>query len=407
MLTQLLTIQSQAAQMLTWIFAVSGLLLAYHYVVYPIVIGICARLFGICSQPRALELEELPSVTLLIAAYNEASVIRERILNALALDYPKDRLQILIASDGSVDQTASIASEFTSQKVEVLAFPENRGKSVVLEDAVRSASGEILVLSDANTMMRPDAIRQLVRWFDDDRIGVVSGCLKLVDSKTGTNCDGTYWKYENFLKRCEGRLEALLGASGAIYAMRAKVRQPLPPDTLVDDFTWPLLARLATKHRIVYDPTAIAIEETAPDLGSEFRRRARIGAGGYQALTRLWRLLSPSYGWTAFAFFSHKVMRWLSPFLLIALLLSSLFLSRHPLFATMSLLQLIFYSTATVGSLTSASGPKSRVVRLPALFVGVNLALLVGFVRWLRSDTNGKWAPTSRSNANLDMAGVS
>ena len=216
-----------------------------------------------------------------------------------------------------------------------------------------------------------------------------------------------YWKYENFLKRSEGQLEALLGANGAIYAIRTQVRQPLPPDTLVDDFTWPLLSRLATNRKIVYDPTAIAIEETAPDLNSEFRRRARIGAGGYQALSRLWRLLSPVYGWTAFAFLSHKVLRWLSPFLLIALFVSSLLLSHQPLFTTASLLQAVFSSTATVGSLISISGPKSRVLRLPALVVGVNLALLVGFFWWLRSDAHGKWAPTSRSNTKLDIAGVS
>lgn len=174
----------------------------YAYVVYPPVIYICSRLFGRRDHPADCPEDELPEVTLLVAAYNESGVIRERIENALALDYPKDKLDIVIASDGSDDGTNEIVESFADRGVVLQPFMPRRGKSVVLNDAMARVRGEIVMLSDANTMMNSQAVRRLARWFADTDVGAVCGWLDLYDAETGRNADGVYWRYENFLKRC-------------------------------------------------------------------------------------------------------------------------------------------------------------------------------------------------------------
>jgi cellulose synthase/poly-beta-1,6-N-acetylglucosamine synthase-like glycosyltransferase len=379
------------------IFWISALLVAYAYVGYPLAIYALSRLFGRRRPPTDCDDEQLPRVSLLIAAYNERSVIGERIENALALDYPRDKLEIVIASDGSSDGTNEIVQCYADQGVVLLPFSPRRGKSVVLNDAVGGLQGEVMMLSDANTMMDPQAARRLVRWFSDPSIGAVCGWLDLYDTRTGRNADGLYWRYENFLKRCEGRLDAVLGANGAIYAMRRELFRPIPTDTLIDDLTIPLLAKLYAGCRIVYDHQAVASEETAPDIGAEFRRRARIGAGGFQAIARLWPLLHPRFGWTAFAFLSHKILRWASPFFLVGMLLSNLLLAAEPGYRHLLLAQIAFYAVAWTGGRLALQGWAGRLLRLPALFTTVNAALLFGFVRWLRRPQNGVWVRTPRT----------
>ena len=378
------------------VFWISALLVAYTYVGYPLTIYVLSRLFGRRSQPAEIRDEQTPSLSLLIAAYNEHSVIAERIENALNMDYPRDKLEIVVASDGSTDGTNEIVRCYADRGVVLLPFPQRRGKSVVLNDAVGRLRGEVMILSDANTMMDRQAAKRLARWFSDPMVGAVCGWLDLYDSRTGRNADGVYWRYENFLKRCEGRLHAVLGANGAIYAMRRALYQPIPSDTLIDDLTIPLLAKLRTGCRIVYDKQAVAREETAPDIQSEFRRRARIGAGGFQAIARLWPLLHPRFGWTAFAFLSHKILRWASPFFLVGMLLSNLLLAGAPSYRTLLLGQLAFYALAIVGSKITLQGWVGRLLRLPALFTTVNAALLVGFVRWTLGPQSGVWIRTPR-----------
>src|SRR5205085_1732560 len=219
-----------------------------------------------------------------IAAHNEESVIGARLTNALAMDYPRQKLEIIVASDGSVDRTAEIVRRFAGQGVRLLDSSVRRGKATVLNEAICEANGQIVLLSDANTHTDPSAARLLVRWFTDPKIGAVCGRLILIDPASGKNVDGLYWKYETQLKKHESRLGALLGSNGAIYAIRREVYCPIPDGTIVDDFVIPLLAKLRRGCQIVYDWDAIAREESAAGVASEFKRRARIGAGGWQAL---------------------------------------------------------------------------------------------------------------------------
>ncbi len=371
-------------------------LVGYVYVGYPVLIWVLSRCLGRPPVPPRAEAADLPSVTLLVVAHNEETCIRARIENALALNYPRDRFEIVIASDGSTDATDEIVRSFADQGVVLLDFPTNRGKARTLGDAVARVGSDVVVLSDANTHMDPDAVRRLAEWFVDPAVGVVCGKLVLVDPVTGRNVDGVYWKYETFLKKCESRLGALLGANGAIYAIRRSHFPGVTAGVLVDDFVIPLQARLRTGCRLLYDHRAVAAEETPAALGSEFARRARIGAGGYQAIGMLWRLLAPRHGWVAFTFLSHKVLRWLCPFLLVFALAGNLALVGHPVFLVLLAAQVAFYAGA-VGAAALPSRPRFlRYFRLGTLFVLMNAALLAGFFRWLLGSRSGAWHRTAR-----------
>lgn len=368
---------------------------AYAYALYPIVVWACARVFGSRRIAADMSEGELPSVDLLIAAHNEEAVIAERLRNALALDYPVDRCRIVVASDASTDTTNRTCATIDA-RVHLLAFEERRGKAGTLNAALEHLSAEIVVLSDANTFMDADALRKLVRWFGDDRVGVVCGRLVLTDPATGKNADGLYWKYETFLKVCEARLGALLGSNGAIYAIRRSLLKPIPTSTIVDDFVIPLRARLESGCVIVYDEEAVAREESAPDVASEFRRRTRIGTGGLQAMAFLSPLLHPRFGWTAFALWSHKVLRWVGPFFLLGVLASSISLARHSAYFWLSVVQVAAYAVGGIVWLVPSSVRALRPARVLPMFMGMNAALLVGCLRWWSGKATGVWARTPR-----------
>jgi cellulose synthase/poly-beta-1,6-N-acetylglucosamine synthase-like glycosyltransferase len=381
------------------VFWACAALVAYAYAGYPVVIWALSRAFGRRPDRPDVADDRLPTVSMVLAAYNEEAVIEERLRNALATDYPPGKLEILVGSDGSTDRTAEIVGRFADRGVRLLDFAENRGKATVLNATIAEATGAVLVLSDANTHVEPDAVRRLVGWFGDPRVGAAVGRLVLVDPRTGRNADGLYWRYETFLKRREAWLGALLGANGAIYAIRRDLYEPIPPATIVDDFVIPLLARLRSGCAIAYDPSAVAVEETPADVGAEFHRRARIGAGGFQAIGMLWRLLDPRRGWVAFAFLSHKVLRWLGPFFLIGALASNLLLAGRPFYRACLAGQVAFYGLSLLVASAPAGLRIPRTLRLTTMFTGMNAALLVGFWRWLAGRQKAAWRRTARAGA--------
>jgi cellulose synthase/poly-beta-1,6-N-acetylglucosamine synthase-like glycosyltransferase len=283
----------------------------------------------------------------------------------------------------------------------VLAFPNRRGKTAVLNDTLTNhIRSDVVVLSDANTVNGPDSVRHLAEWFRDPSIGVVCGRLVLTDPSSGKNVDSLYWKYETFLKKCESRLGALLGSNGGIYAIRRSAFTRMPDNTLVDDFVLPLLIRERTGCRIVYDKHAVAFEETPAAMASEFHRRARIGAGGFQSLGILKGLLHPRHGWVAFTFLSHKVLRWLCPLLLIGALIASIALvAIDPTYYWLLAAQLAFYAMSLISGWIPERPRFLRLARLPAMFTMMNAALFVGFLRWMRGPGNGTWRRTARAEA--------
>jgi cellulose synthase/poly-beta-1,6-N-acetylglucosamine synthase-like glycosyltransferase len=379
-----------------FVFWACLLLVIYSYVLYPVLIVCFSRLFGRDQKLPASAKEYCPPASLLIAAHNEEAVIESRIVNALQTDYPADRLEIAVASDGSADATAAIVRRFQDPRVKLFDYAERRGKAATLNATLPQLAGEVVILSDANTAIDPQAVARLVRWFHDPQVGVVCGKLLLQDGATTRNADGLYWKLENLLKTSEARLGGLLGANGAIYAIRRAWFQPIPSSTIIDDFVLPLRMRLQHGCAIRYDRDALAFEETSPDVWAEFRRRLRIGAGGFQSLAWLRGLLWPGRGWIAFTFFSHKVLRWLCPFFLLGTLFSNLFLLGQVFYQVTFLGQLLFYLASLGFTLFPTAGKAFRPLRLLGMFTLMNGALMVGFFRWFRGTQKAAWTRTPR-----------
>ncbi|MDA1015714.1 MAG: glycosyltransferase family 2 protein [Planctomycetota bacterium] len=381
-------------------FWISVTVIAYVYLAYPLLVWALSRLFPSGDGRRQpfvyRNSDDWPFVSLVISAYREESSILSRLENAILCDYPADRFEIIVGVDGNEDLTGDLVREFNDPRVRLLQFPVRRGKASVLNDVIPQARGEVLILSDANTDMEPSAMRKLVQHFSDSTVGGVCGRLILKDSTTGSNVDGAYWRYENFLKECEGRFGTLLGMNGAIYAIRKPLYQPIPANTIIDDFLIGMRIHLRGQ-RLIYEESAVAHEETAPSISGEFHRRARIGAGGFQSLPKLARLLNPFRGRIALAFWSHKVLRWFCPVLLLAAMASNLLLD-SPLYHGLLALHVGFYFLAASGVVIRPRGAFARLVRLPTMFVSMNAALAVGFVRLIAGRQGGTWKRTVREN---------
>jgi len=377
-------------------------LIAFTYALYPPLVWCWSRLWGREPAARDVSDQDAPMISLLIVAHNEEAVMKQRLANALSMDYPRDRLEIVVASDGSSDRTTAIVRE---QGVRLIEFLEQRGKAAAINRAIPQLRGQIVILSDANTEFDSQAVRKLVRWFHDPKVGAVCGRLMLTDVQTGRNVDSVYWRYETMLKQSESRLGGLLGANGAVYAIRRSMFSPTPDGTIIEDFVIPLLARLRHGCSILYDIQAVAREESAPRVRDEFRRRCRIGTGNFQSFAVLWPLLNPRHGFVAFAFFSHKVLRWFCPFFLVGLLVSSLALVDHRFYRIALVAQLIFYAVASITLLIPNRLKLPKLLALSGMFVSMNAALLVGFVRWLSRSRHGSWSPTPRASILENKSG--
>ena len=376
-------------------------LIVYSYFVYPLLLIIMSNVKQVLTDRKTVtqvpvDENKLPNVTVIIAAYNEDSCIKARVENLLSLDYPQDKLTIRIGSDGSSDNTPKILESITAENFHAHIFEKNRGKMSVLNDLVASATDEILVMSDANTHFNSDAINVLVKHFQNESIGVVCGELNLVDAESGINQDSIYWRYEQVLKFHEAQLGALLGANGAIYAIRKSLYIPLPANTIVDDFQI-VMNVSKQKFKTIYDPSAIAIEEVAPNLAEEEGRRVRIGLGNYQAFFKMRWALNPLLGWRFIAYLSHKVFRWFVPHFMVIAFLCNIALLSEAFYQFTMLGQVGFYWLAYWGIKQQKQDIEiNTLASLIAFFVSMNLALMRGFIRYFNSNVQGSWQRTSR-----------
>jgi biofilm PGA synthesis N-glycosyltransferase PgaC len=353
---------------------------AYVYFGYPILLWGLQAIFRSSASRQPVE----PSVSLLVAAYNEVAVIADKIRNGLALDYPADKLEIVVASDGSKDATAeivrSLAEAESGGRVRLLNFENNRGKTVVLNDAVPQLRGEIVAFSDASSMLAPNSIRVLVQSFSDPRIGAASGVYRLLkkdQARLGSQED-LYWKYETFLKVQEAKLGAFTGAHGSLYAIRREL-YPFPsPDTINDDFTIPIRI-LEHGYRVAYEPGAIAYEEAHEMEG--FSRRVRITAGNVEQMREIKSLLWPPRPFVLFCLLSHKTGRLLVPlFMLVALAANVVLRSQFP-YNWLLVGQVLFYGLAVLGGIFSL---RPKILRLPYYFCMINSALFAWIYQALR-----------------------
>jgi cellulose synthase/poly-beta-1,6-N-acetylglucosamine synthase-like glycosyltransferase len=362
-----------------WLFWAAFALTAYTYVGYPALVGLLAHLFGRRHWTGEIE----PTVSLLIPAHDEAVVIAAKLDNALALDYPRDRLQIRVLSDGSTDGTDDIVRRYAARGVELQRIEPRGGKPNALNHGVEFARGDVLLLCDANTLFARDALRKLVRHFADPAVGAVTGDVRLTspDATYGAG-EGLFYRLERFLQINESRLWTAIGVDGGMYALRRRLYVPNRRDTLVDDFV--IAMNVAkTGARVIYDPAAIAIEDAVLDPKQELRRRMRTTAGGFQTL--LW-----------LGYLSHKVLRWLSAFVLAAMLVANIVAAQAaPVYAILLVLHLVFYAVAAAGIwLRDRAMP--RLVCLPFFFCLTNAASAGGFWRWWRRTQSVTWTQADR-----------
>ena len=385
-----------ATQIVFWF---SLALVGYTYFAYPVVLFFCYCLAQLRSdwqylfdrQNRrvpVLEESEVPSVSLLIPAFNEEATLLQKIRNLREMDYPPEKVQIVFVSDGSTDGTNEILKRVTDPNIEAIFLPHRSGKAVALNQAVLRARHEILAFSDASTLFASDTLRKLSRHFSDGRVGAVCGALRFQASAESQQTEGVYWKYESMIRLMETRLGATLTASGAAYAMRRNAYIPLAPGTVLDDFVIPMNARKAG-YRVLYDPEAIATDYAPESIKGEFTRRVRLATGSFASLMFL--LLVPMGAFGRFAFISHKLLRWILPLILCSLLVSNIALLRYPGYVLFGVLQLFFYAWAGFGFLFRERIQNVRFALLAYFLLVMNVAFLVGMFRCLTKREEGAW----------------
>jgi cellulose synthase/poly-beta-1,6-N-acetylglucosamine synthase-like glycosyltransferase len=371
-------------RMTEFLFWLAAATVAYVYIGYPIVL---IFLRGLRNRPVLRQPIE-PRVSILVAAHNEAAVIEKKIRNTLALDYPHDRLELVIASDGSTDGTETIAERFADgEKVRLIAYPRNRGKLATLNETVPLLKGEIVAFSDASSMLAPDAIRNLVSSFADPEVGAVSGVYKVrnTDEAQLGRQEDLYWQYETFLKIQEAASGSILGAHGSLYAIRRALYSTPPPEMINDDYIIPLRV-LQQGYRVAYEPRAIAYEE-ATDMGG-FGRRIRIMTGNIEQLREIKGLLQPVQPLALFFFLSHKLGRLAVPPAMVVLIVCNLILLQIPFYFVLGCLQLAFYGLVIVGA---AGRLIPRAIRLPYYFCMINAAALVGMYHVISGRRRMAW----------------
>jgi len=386
------------------IFWLSAAALGYTYAGYPLLLLVVSRL-----RPREVRRADFtPAVTVIVTAYNEECALAGKLENTLTLDYPRELLEIIVASDCSTDRTDDIARTFGERGVRLLRQSQRLGKTAAQNMAVTEARGEVILFSDATSLYEPDVLRVMMPSFADPTVGCVAGRLVYVDpadSRIGRGAR-SYWGYETFLKEHESRIFSLIGASGCLYAVRRSAYVPLYAEACSDFI---IATKMVEQNlRAVYEPAAICTEETNRRSDKELKMRVRIIA---QTFTDLWHhraMMNPfRSGFYAVQLLSHKVMRYAVPFFLIAILTASASLARHSTpYALVFLAQLGGYLSALGAWLLDRAGVHSRMLALPQYFVLSNLAVLIAFYQFLRGERYAHWETNRESTSTRRATGT-
>lgn len=367
------------------LFLLSIVCIFHTYIFYPLIVILLST---ICKKRIKKEEGYLPKVSLLIAAYNEEKIIQKKIENSLAIDYPKDKLEIIVASDGSTDKTNEIVNNYKDKGVILKELPR-AGKITALNKTLPTATGEIVVLSDANTMYKEDAIKKLIRNFADESIGGVSGNVTLMSEKaTYGQGESLYGRYEKYIQKKETNLSSIIGVDGAMYAIRKNLFSTIPNDIILDDLVNGMnIAKQG--YRVIYEDEAIGYEDTASSNKGEFIRRIRVAGGGFQIIFKNQGIPSITQPFLLFQFISHKLFRWLTPFFLISLFITNLTLININIFYNFCLiLQLLFYLFAILSGLFKL---KNKVFGIPFYFCLIHLASIIGLYRLLTGKLKVTW----------------
>lgn len=379
------------AQLFFW---TALLLIALSYFGYPVILILLAYFKKKSLTKGKIE----PNVSLLIAAYNEENVIQQKIENSLLLDYPKEKLEIILILDGCTDRTKQIAERYIDRGIKIIEQKPRKGKMAALNLTVPQARGEIIVFTDADIILDTKAIKYLIENFSDERIGCVGGDLVYAsdDSSLLAAGENLYFKYDKFLRRKESEMGTLFVVSGSIYAIRKKLFSPIDKD-LADDFVNPI--RIASQgFRVIYEPRAKAIGKIAKTIRDEFRQKVRMTSQGFKASTKIFNFISSKNYIYVYEFLLHKFLRWLVPLFLIVIFFSNILLLSNKFYKITFLGQMLFYLFSLIGYLLEERHISIKIFYIPFYFTIVNLASLIGLLRFLRGGLKGTWekAETTR-----------
>jgi poly-beta-1,6-N-acetyl-D-glucosamine synthase len=328
--------------------------------------------------------EYIPSVSLVVAAYNEEKILEQKIFNSFELDYPQNNLEIIVVSDGSTDSTPQIAEKYSGKGVISLFDPPRKGKTAALNRALAIAKGDIVVFSDANSMYDRKAIKLLTRNFIDSNVGGVCGMKSIVKNlkRESSRGDSLFWDFESELKKMESQFGSITTGDGEIFAIRKELYEPIPEEVINDDtaITFNIIKK---GYRVVYEPEAKSNEEASLILEDDFNVKARMVSGGYQTLSFYSKEFFPPKTFFVFQFLSHKVLRWMMPFILIFLFLANIFIL-HGIFLVTFILQSLFYLTAIFGYFTRKRKWTLSLLYIPLYYCLMNTAAFLGFFHYLR-----------------------
>ena len=383
------------------IFWISLFIIFYTYVGYGIVLYILVKIKRIFIKPIDIDaINFTPSLTLIVAAYNEEIIIEEKIKNTLSLDYPKEQFKVIFITDGSTDNTASIIANYP--QIKLMHKDGRSGKIAAVHRAMTAVDTDIVVFTDANTFLNKEALLKLARHYANSKVGAVSGekRVHIEESSDATAGEGFYWKYESKLKKWDYELYSVVGAAGELFSVRTELYIPVESDTLLDDFM--ISMRIAMQgYKIAYDPDAYAMEDSSENLKEELKRKVRIAAGGIQSVIRTKKLFNPFLNPVlSFQYISHRVLRWtITPILMIFVFFLNLYIviqSADLLYHIFMLAQIAFYLSAMAGWLLESRQVRIKILFIPYYFVFMNYAMILGMFRYANAGQSVLWDKAKR-----------
>jgi len=352
-------------------------------------------------KPVEADMDNLPTCTLVVAAYNEEDFIRQKIADTLKLKYPEGKLKLLFITDGSTDKTPEILTEYP--QIELMHQPGRAGKIAAIHRAMENVHTEVTVFTDANTFLNADSLVNLCKHYADPTVGAIAGEKRVhIDENADASAagEGFYWKYESTLKKWDSELYSVVGAAGELFSVRTSLYQPVSPDTLLDDFMISMLIA-QQGYRIVYEPAAYATELSSANITEELKRKVRIAAGGIQSVIWLKNLLLPfKYPLLSFQYISHRVLRWtVTPFLLILAFILNIFIALQAdenFYRLLLMAQVLFYGMAILGWMMESRKIRVKILFIPYYFCVMNYAIFAGIIRYFRKTQNAAWDKAQR-----------
>lgn len=384
------------------IFWISIFLVVYTYAGYAFVLYALVKIKQAFVKPYVFKEDGYqPTVTILIAAYNEEDIILDKVANTLELDYPKDKLQVIFITDGSTDSTPDKLKGIT--KVTLMHSENRAGKMAAIERAIPHVKSEIVVFTDANTFLNKEAITELVKHYQNPKVGAVAGEKRIIvgeKADASSAGEGFYWKYESALKRWDYALYSNVGAAGELFSVRTELYKPVEHDTIIDDHM--IAMRIAENGYIIgYEPKAYAMETASMNIKEELKRKIRIAAGGMQSIIRLNRAANPFLNPVfTFQYVSHRVLRWtITPVLLILIFILNPIIAANSegnLYTGIFIAQIVFYGLALVGLYFEQKNIRIKALFVPYYFCIMNYAVLAGIIRYYKGAQNAAWEKSKR-----------